>query len=243
MIQKPTYEEIEKRVENLEEEASKQRDAEQALLESERRIRNLLDFVPYPIVVFTLDGLVNYVNPSFTEIFGWTFEELKGKMLPYTPPGREQEPIETIKKLRERKTVLRQETKRRTKDGRILDVVLRAVIFSEAADEPTNALVILRDITREKRDARNNEAMLRISMALPRYTDLDGLLDYISSEVQQLLNSEGALVISLDEKREELFFLGASYIDADIQKRIKDFRFTLDQLVAGRVISLYKGTG
>ncbi|MBW1886918.1 MAG: PAS domain S-box protein, partial [Deltaproteobacteria bacterium] len=44
--------------------------AEEALRESERRLRTLLDFVPYPIAVFTLEGRVYYINPSFTKTFG-----------------------------------------------------------------------------------------------------------------------------------------------------------------------------
>ena len=50
--------------------------AEQGLRQSERRLRALLDFAPYPIVVFTLDGRVIYLNPAFSSIFGWTLEEL-----------------------------------------------------------------------------------------------------------------------------------------------------------------------
>jgi len=58
---------------------SEQKKAELALQKSERRMRTLLDFVPYPIVVFTLDGRVYYLNPAFTEIFGWTLDELEGR--------------------------------------------------------------------------------------------------------------------------------------------------------------------
>ncbi|MBW1888381.1 MAG: PAS domain S-box protein [Deltaproteobacteria bacterium] len=204
--------------------------------ESERRLRTLLDFVPYPIAVFTLEGRVYYLNPSFTKTFGWTLQELEGKTIPYVPPGMEQETGEIIKKLLKRKVLFRHETKRLTKDGRVLDVIMRAAIYSEAEDEPAGELVLLRDITQEKRNARNHEAMLRISMALPQYPDLEELLDYISDEIKALLSSEGALVILLDEEKEELFFLGVAYDDEATEKRVKEIRFPLDQLVAGNVI-------
>ena len=53
--------------------------------------RALLNFEPYPIIVFSLDGRVSYLNPAFTETFGWTQDELEGKRIPFIPPGLEQE--------------------------------------------------------------------------------------------------------------------------------------------------------
>ena len=215
---------------------TEQKRAEHALRKSGRRLRTLLDFVPYPIVVFTLDGRVDYLNPSFTETFGWTLEELRGKTIPYTPPELAEETDQMIRRLLEEKIILRHETRRLTKDGRILDVVMKGRVYAEEEDAPAGEIVILRDITHEKEIARNNEAVLRISMALPEYPDLEDLLDYITSEVKQLLVTEGALVILLDEEKGELFFMGAAYDDTDTQKRIKEIRFPLDELVAGEVI-------
>lgn len=219
---------------------TKRKQAEEALRKSERRLRTLLDFVPHPIVVFTLDGRVFYLNPAFTEIFGWTLEELEGKTIPYSPPGLEQETSEMIKQLLEKKIILRYETKRLTKDRRILDVVMRAGVYSESKDEPAGEIVLLRDITKEKRTARNNEAILRLSMALPEYPDLEDLLDYVSSEVKQLLDTEGSLIILRDDWTNELFFLGAAYDDMATQERIKEIRLPMDGFVAGEVIKTGK---
>ncbi len=204
--------------------------------EAERQYRTLLDFVPYPMVVFRLDGKVTYLNPAFTEIFGWNLGELQGKKIPYVPPGLEQDTSKIIEKLLRDKAVMRHETKRLTKDGRILDVVLRGVIFSTDGDEQGGQLVLLRDITQEKRMARTNETLLRISMALPAYPVLEDLLDYISGEIKRLLNTEGALVILLDEERNELFFKGAAYDDITKEERIKEIRFPADKGVAAKAL-------
>ncbi len=216
---------------------SQRKQAEEAHLKAERLYRTLLDFAPYPIVVFTLDGRVSYLNPAFTEIFGWTFKELEGKRIPYVPRELQQETTENIKKLFEEKIILRHETKRLTKDGRTLDVVMRATVFSEDEDEPAGELVILRDVTEQNRIARNNEAMLRISRALPEYPELEELLDYISSEVIRLLGTEGAVVILVDEQRQEIFFPGVAYDDTITQRRVKEVRLPIeqmDQVVAGK---------
>ncbi|MCJ7809493.1 MAG: PAS domain S-box protein, partial [Desulfobulbaceae bacterium] len=142
---------------------TEQKRAKEKLQRSESLMRTLLDFIPYPIAVFTLDGRVFYLNPAFTETFGWTFAELDGKTIPYTPPDIQEETGAMIQKLLKEKIILRHETRRLTKDGRVLDVIMRAGIYSEAQGEHGGELVILRDITKEKRIARNNEAILRIS--------------------------------------------------------------------------------
>ena len=203
---------------------------------AEQQYRTLLDFVPYPMVVFRLDGKVTYLNPAFTETFGWTLGELQGKKIPYVPQGFEQETKEIIERLLREKAILRHETRRLTKDGRILDVVMRGAVFREDGDEQGGQLVILRNITHEKRLARTNETLLRISMALPAYPDLEDLLDYITGEVKRVLNTEGALVILLDEERNELFFKGAAYDDITKEERIKEIRFPADKGVSGKVI-------
>ncbi len=215
---------------------TERRRAVKASLKSERRFRTLLDFAPYSILVFSVDGLVSYLNPAFTETFGWTLEELRGKRIPYIPPELEAETLEHLRKLMEEKVIRRYETRRLTKDGRILDVVWRASVFADSSGEPAGVLVILRDITRVKRIARNNEAMQRISMALPEYPELFELLDYVSGIIKELMETEGGLVILLDEQRQELILRGAAYDDTATQQRAKETRFRVDELVAGKVI-------
>ena len=84
--------------------------------------------------------------------------------------------------------------------------------------------------------ARTNETLLRISMALPAYPVLEDLLDYISSEIKRLLNTEGALIILLDEERNELFFKGAAYDDITKEERVKEIRFPASKGVSGKVL-------
>jgi len=215
---------------------TERRRAIQERLKTERRFRTLLDFAPYSILVYTIDGLVTYLNPAFSETFGWTLKELRGKQVPYVPEELEAETRRQQRKLLEGKVIHRYETRRRTKDGAILDVAWRASVFSDDKGEPAGVLVILRDITRVKQIARSNEAMLRISMALPEYNELHELLDYLSGEIKELMDAEGGVVILLDEQRQELFLRGAAYDDSATQRRVKEVRFSVDELVAGKVI-------
>ena len=210
--------------------------AQQAVIKSERRYRALLDLMPYPIVVFSGDGLVSYLNPSFTDIFGWDLEELYGKKIPYVPPGLEDATKENIKRLLEEKTILRHETQRLTKDGKILDVIMRASVYQSEEDDQLEEIVILRDVTNFKKIQRNNEALLRTSLALPQYMNLQDLLDYVSGEIKNLLGCEGALVILLDEEKEELFFKAAVVGNSAVEEKMKEVRFPAHMGISGEVI-------
>jgi PAS domain S-box-containing protein len=203
---------------------------------AEKQYRTLLDFLPYPVAVFTLDGKVSYLNPAFTETFGWPLEELKGKNIPYVPPGLEEEVKRDIRELFEKRIIHRHQSRRMTKDGRVLDVVMSGALFSESEGQTAGEVVLLRDVTQEKRLEAIKETLFRISTALPSYPRLADLLDYVSIEIKKLLNVEGALVILLDEDKQELFFLGAAYDDRDTQRRAKEVRYPADKGVSGRVI-------
>ncbi len=78
--------------------------------------------------------------------------------------------------------------------------------------------------------------MLRISLALPEYPDLEDLLYYVNSEVKSLLGTEGSITILHDMIKEDLFILGAAYDDMDTEKGPSEIRFSMNQLVAGQVI-------
>ena len=215
---------------------TERKQAEEELIKSERRFRTLLDFAPYSVVVFNMEGCVTYLNPAFTETFGWTFAELKGKRIPYVPEELKKRISKDVQRLVEEKVIMRHETRRLTKDGRLLDVVMRASVFFDSKGDPAGELVIIRDVTQEKRIARNNEAMLRISMALPEYFELYELFDYVSSVIKDLIGTQGGVALLLDEPRQELYFMGVAFEDRATEERVKEVRFGLDELLAGQVI-------
>ncbi len=210
--------------------------AEAAIIESQIRYRTLLDFVPYPIVVTTLDRKIFYINPAFSDVFGWSQKEIAGKKIPYIPDNLKEDANKNFMVLKKKKALQRYITKRKTKDGRIIDVAVTATLYSGFHNEPGGILEIMRDITWEIWNEKRQKAILRISQSLPEYPDLEELLDFISREIKRLTNTEGALVILLDEEKQELFFMGAAFDDEDREKRVKGIRFGLTELVAGEVI-------
>src|SRR3954451_1445221 len=70
------------------------------------------------------DGAILQANPTFTEILGWTIEEMKGMHLPPSLYNMTKEQHEAfLNKLREGENVNYSLTKRRCKDGEILDIL------------------------------------------------------------------------------------------------------------------------
>ena len=210
--------------------------AQQKTRELYRIYQGLLDFIPYPIVVYDDNGLVSYLNPSFSTIFGWSVEELTGKPVPFVPEGLEAETSDMLNRFFEDKSLTRYETQRLTKSGKILDVVIWADSYLMGKSQTRQNFVILRDITEEKRFEANNKTIMRISAVLPEYPELEELMNYISQEVKGLLKTEGALVLLYDEITDELFFTGGAYDDFDTQKRAKTFRFPANSMLAGEII-------
>ncbi len=222
-------------VETLED-VTEEKIAERKTRELYRMYRKILEFVPYPIVVYDRDGMVSYINPSFSNSFGWSLEELIGKPIPFVPEELAAETDAMLHRFQEKKALQRYETQRLTKESKLLDVVIWASSHSRSDVEETENFVILRDITEEKRLAANNKTIMRISALLPEYPELEDLMTYISKEVKALLNTEGALILLYDEIKEELFFTGGAYDDSDTDRRAKTFRFPADSIMAGEII-------
>ena len=203
---------------------------------AEQRYRAFLNFLPDPVFVFNMDHTVSYLNPAFESVFGWTLEELEGKIIPaFVPDDMKEKTRQGIKQLFEDKVLHSFETKRRTKDGRVLDIVIDGAIFFDNDNQPAGQVITLRDVTREKRETSINQALFRIAGALHRYRGLDARLELITKEVQNLMGVEGASVILLDEEKKEFFFRESAYEDRETGKKMKEIRFPVNKGVAGQV--------
>jgi len=202
---------------------------------AEQRYRAFLNFLPIPVFVFNLDNTVSYLNPAFEKVFGWQFEELEGKKIPFVPESFKAQTIEGIRRLHKEKVIRGFETKRLTKDGRLLDIIVDGAIFYDQQGRPAGQVVTLRDVTEEKRNARINRALFRIARAMYQYRSLDQRLALITKEVQDLLGVEGAMVILLDEENQEFFFREAVFDKTETGTNFKEIRYPVDKGIAGLV--------
>jgi PAS domain S-box-containing protein len=120
------------------------------LKESSRMLHSLLQYSPDPMVVYDAEGRVLLLNSAFTATFGWTNEELWGRRIDYVPEEFLAQTKDTLERSFRGESVPSFDTKRLTKDGRVLDIHISSALFRDDEGKPAGHIVTLRDITEKK---------------------------------------------------------------------------------------------
>ncbi|MCP4023813.1 MAG: GAF domain-containing protein, partial [Desulfobacteraceae bacterium] len=240
MPAKPTYEQLEKKIELLEEEIRQHKTQDTSNIQAKKNYARFLKFLPVPVLVQKADGLITYLNPAFTQTFGWSLQELQGNEDLYVPLDIRDELNTRIKRMPRNKAILQMNSRRLVKNGNILNVSMQIGLDKDEDFNPTEMIIVLRDITMEQRSQKNRSAMNRISQALPRYPELKKLLYYVNTEIKALLGTEGANVILLDKDQKEFYFASSAHDDPSTRERIEKTRFNVDELISGQVVKTGK---
>ncbi len=128
--------------------------AEQAVAQSEERLRTIFETIADPVVVYDGQGRPKYLNPAFTQVFGWTHEELKEGPIPFVPEDQMELTRAKIKEVYAIECPVRFETRRLTRDGRTLDIAISAAAKKDEKGNYSELVVNLTDITERKRIAQ-----------------------------------------------------------------------------------------
>ncbi len=112
------------------------------------------------IIIYDVNGFVRHVNPSFTTMFGWPLEELVGKRIDFVPEAEREATAQATSRVLQEGGISGFETKRYTRDGRILDASLSASVYRDHEGKPAGIVVIHRDTTESKRAERAVEEAL-----------------------------------------------------------------------------------
>lgn len=144
---------LEEMLRNRTRELEEMRAAYHGLYERHRKgealYHSLLNSSADAIVIYDLQGDVTYVNAGFSEIFGWRLGELKGKGIPFVPKAEEAATMAAIQKVVDHgERLCSLSTKRYTKDGRLLDIIISASRYEDHTGKPIGMLMILKDVTR-----------------------------------------------------------------------------------------------
>ena len=137
----------------------------EALTASENQFRSLVETCPDPIVIYDTKGNVQYVNKSFSDVFGWKMGELiSSRMDFFVPRKNRRETRQHLERMLAGEKVVNFETRRTTKTGQTLDIEISAAMFRDDKSRPMGSAIFFRDITQRKlleKKIRQNERNLR----------------------------------------------------------------------------------
>jgi len=118
------------------------------------RLAAIVEFSNDAIIGKTLDGIITSWNTGAEKLYGYTADEAIGKPISLLmPQGRHDETPGILAKIRTGDQINYLETKRKTKDGRIIDVFMTISPIKNEEGQIVGASSITRDITLRKQAA------------------------------------------------------------------------------------------
>jgi PAS domain S-box-containing protein len=156
------------------------------------------------IISKTLESVITSWNDSAERMFGYTADEIIGQTIyKIIPPDRQDEEPRILSSLKNGERVEHFETKRVTKDGRLLDVSLTISPVRDARGNVIGLSKIARDITEKKQEEQ-------------RKIDFIGM---VSHELKTPLTSLNAImqVASAKLKKSDNLFLASAVERANVQ--------------------------
>lgn len=209
--------------------------AERKIIEQKlRKLAQAIEQSPTSIVITDLDGKIEYVNPSFSQITGYSFEEATGQnpRILKTDQTRPRIHIELWQALKEGKE-WRGEFVNRKKDGSVYyeNAIIRPVFDENGI--ATNYLAIKEDIThRKKIEAELRKSEQRFSALFNQTHDAVFILDLNGQHLAANQRAAHMLGYRLDE----ISHLSVNETSGEQEKSKEVFK----KLMAGETIPLYE---
>lgn len=113
--------------------------------------RSLINSSADAILMSDMGGEILYLNPSFINLFGWNLEDMKNTSISFIPLTEKHIHNAVIKDIVKNGSPCRNfEARRRTKEGKLIDVSLSISRFDDHEGIPAGMLYIYRDISERK---------------------------------------------------------------------------------------------
>ncbi|MGA1796701.1 MAG: PAS domain S-box protein, partial [bacterium] len=158
--------------------------SEQVLRENEERFRTLAEDAPFGLSIMRQDGTFEYLNPRFTEIFGYTSEDIPNKKTWFSkayPDKKYRGQVVGIWKDDLAKGIASGEIKDRTFDVRCKDGHDKVIHFRAVGLKDGKQILTYEDIT----EHRKNEEELRYRYELEKLITAISL-DFISLAYEEI---------------------------------------------------------
>jgi PAS domain S-box-containing protein len=150
-----------------------------------------------------MKGIATYVNPAFETTFGLSRNELLGKRIDFVPEESRAETRQAIERMLAGQTINLFETRRLTRDGRVLDVQISSTLYTGADGRPAGNIVILRDISAQKQaDRKLQQYRDQLEkLVAERTAELEGANRALEQEIEERKRAEHSLQQNQKELR------------------------------------------
>ena len=116
----------------------------------QKQLSAILEASPDPMVMYDTNGHPLYLNPAFTQVFGWTFDELKNRVIPFVPEDQAELVAEKKELVYKNKEPVSFETRRCTKQGKELHMIISAAVILDEEGNACGMVTNLTDISEQK---------------------------------------------------------------------------------------------
>ena len=172
----------------------------------EAQLHQLFETTPEAIALLDTNNKIILINPEFTRLFGYTREESLGKRLKeLIVPRDKQQEVDWMVSATAKGQKVTAESKRRHKDGSLVDVSVLATPIKGGGEHMAN-YVIFRDITEQKRAEALQSALYRIAQKTSSAEDLQEFYAAIHGIVGELMYAENFYIALYDRETRLLSF-------------------------------------
>jgi len=187
---------------------TKRKEAEKKLKKTRKMFASLFKSSPEAALYHDEEGCIININPRFTELFGYTLEEIRGRNIDegmIYPENKIEEGKKITKKALALKPFTDYETIRKKKDGTLIPVVISAssVIID---GQPKGTIGLYKDITERKQNEKLNSVLYNISKAANSHISLNQLYPLIHKELGTIIDTTNFYISLLDEKEDKIYF-------------------------------------
>jgi len=169
-------------------------------------LEQLVEDAPEAISILEKGYRITRINAEFTRMFGFTAEEALGERIDslIVPPDRNAE-SRWIRETLEKGQKVNLETKRRRKDGTLVDVSISGAPIQVGGTQ-ASVYILYRDITEQKRAEALSSALYRIAQRTSTAEDLQQFYAAIHNIVGELMYARNFYIALYDPDTQLLSF-------------------------------------